>query len=148
MCLLHASLCMLQTQPRLCEYISPVNTDIWAKQEVAGDWTSVTGFSWNNSERREGRVRVGVVKRPNEPFRSRWWWPHVHLHALGGPDWDPQWAPQGTPCLRDNHSEGFFSKQFSNQSKTRQCVIKRGVQHCVQNGFVWHTVTGLTDELE
>lgn len=53
-------------------------------------------------EQYSGRRGQSPCRCCYKPFRSRWWSPHVHLHALGGPDWDPQWAPQGTPCLRDN----------------------------------------------
>jgi len=70
------------------------------------------GYSWVYV----GRCHLGTLQwgcggrwqdgRPvflKTPLRSRWWWLHVLLHARGGHDWDLQWAPQGTPCLR--HSE-------------------------------------------
>lgn len=96
-------LCTLQVTWNLIQLslhsISPENSEY-------NVWWQVT--EWMCGKGREGRVQVCAVMSSRRQFKSRWWWLRVHLHAPGGPDWDLQWAPQETPCLGNNRSQGVF----------------------------------------
>lgn len=72
----------------------------------------------------EGRVHVCAVVSSRRQFKSRWWWLRVHLHAPGGPDWDLQWAPQETPCLGNNRSQGVFFFPYSSGHSLTLCDAK------------------------
>lgn len=134
--LLHNSLCVLVvTREHTHTGLLEITCKHWSLSTTCdGRW--LNRFSGNNSEAGGGAESPCGCRY--KPLRSRWWWPHVHLHALGGHDWDHQWEPRGTPCLTITVKESRFSTWHINMQF--MTLVKTAFVCCVLTGR-WTQVT-------